>query len=502
MHLNLHEKFLLSVIALVIISLSSMGIVLFRDAERKVEEFKILQAKSQARTLAESIVEPLLVKDYPLIENLVNVAISEESYAYAAIVLPDGVVVSHSNLDLVGRRISTSPDKTRIAMRGLISEGHRIKEIIHPISFNGKHLASAHIAYYLDSEFLASDSVKWLVQILLLALVVMSLGSILITRRLTQPIVNLTTAVKQNPTDSRLVIDKVILAQDDEVGDLANAFQSMSDQLVDRLDELKVQIKERDSARAANETKSAFLANVSHELRTPLNAIIGYSELLLEVAEDEDQENKSDLEKIRQSGKHLTSLINDMLDLSKIEAGKMVVVPEYINVWQLIEDVVATVQPLIDKNNNELVSHCAFVDEFVYADPLRLKQVIFNLLSNAAKFTNNGKIDIDINSCGDMVELLVTDSGIGMTGEQLARVFDAFAQAESSTTSKYGGTGLGLTISRRLCQMMGGDIFVSSQPGAGSTFSILIPSAEPMKNTSERHSRSNYFKEAKANKTA
>ena len=486
MRISLHTKFLFSLITLVIISLATMGLVLLRDADQRLEEFKFLQAKSQARTLGESCVEPLLVKDYSLIENLVNVAINEENYAYAAIVSPQGMVISHSNLDLVGHRISTAAKGDRVLVRQAVLQQQKINEIVYPIVFDGKHLANAHIAYTVDTEsLLARDSVKLLIEILVLTLIVMSLGSILITKRLTQPIVRLTRAVNNRQKDSRLVIDRDIVSQNDEVGALSNAFQSMSDQLVDRLEELQIQIKERDNARAANETKSAFLANVSHELRTPLNAIIGYSELLLEVAEDkDDEESKADLVKIHSSARHLTNLINDMLDLSKIEAGKMVIIPQSIDINEFLQEITTTIKPLVDKNNNKLVCDPCTHSENIYADPLRLKQVVINLLSNAAKFTSNGEIHIAVENAGDDFRLSVIDTGIGLTEEQLEKVFDAFTQADKKTSIKYGGTGLGLTISRRLCQMMGGDLTAISQFGKGSTFTITMPKVRDIHQTS------------------
>ena len=242
----------------------------------------------------------------------------------------------------------------------------------------------------------------------------------------------------------------------------------------------------RREAEAANSAKSQFLANMSHELRTPLNAIIGYSEMLQEDAEDTGQATMvDDLKKIHSAGRHLLALINDVLDLSKIEAGKMELYLETFDVTSVIDQVVATAQPLVQRKKNELV--IANSDEdlgAMHSDLTRIRQVLLNLLSNASKFTEGGQILLRTHRESDDhgVEWMlfsVTDTGIGMTEEQMGKVFEAFQQAEASTQRKYGGTGLGLAISRRFCRMMGGDIAVESEPGAGSTFSVRLPVAVP-----------------------
>jgi two-component system sensor kinase len=258
-----------------------------------------------------------------------------------------------------------------------------------------------------------------------------------------------------------------------------------------------------EAAEEASRAKSAFLANMSHELRTPLNAIIGYSEMLQEDAEDMEQDDFiPDLQKIQSSSKHLLSLINDVLDLSKIEAGKMNLQPEWFSICTLIAEIQTTIPPLVQKNANSLVISCADDIGQMYTDPTRVRQVLLNLLSNACKFTEQGTVSLTIErvlqhpSCHDhadkhdhhqpgqnpdsyaameTVVFRVSDTGIGISEEQAQRLFHPFTQADSSTTRKYGGTGLGLVITRRICQLMGGDVTLESRPGNGSTFTVILP---------------------------
>jgi len=227
---------------------------------------------------------------------------------------------------------------------------------------------------------------------------------------------------------------------------------------------------------AASEHKSAFLASMSHELRTPLNAIIGYSEMLYETAQDEGQDAfLPDLAKIRDAGRHLLGLINDILDLSKIEAGKMDLYLEEVDLVGLIEEVRSIVEPLAASNANRLEIVCPAAVGMLYTDRTKLKQSLLNLLSNAGKFTHEGRIRLEVSPAAGEISFIVSDTGIGMSEEQQGRLFQAFSQADASTTKQYGGTGLGLAITKHFCEMLGGRITVESAPGQGSTFTITLP---------------------------
>jgi len=239
----------------------------------------------------------------------------------------------------------------------------------------------------------------------------------------------------------------------------------------------EIQEKSRQLAEASQH-KSQFLANMSHELRTPLNAIIGVTEMLREDAEAARQDLEP-LDRVLGAGRHLLALISDILDLSKIEAGRMELLLESFTLPPLIADVVKTIEPLAAKNANQVAINCDGAIGTLHADQMRLRQAILNLMSNANKFTERGTITVGARQGQedgrDWITLAVTDTGIGMTAEQMGKLFQEFSQASSTTASKYGGTGLGLAISRRFCQMMGGDITVESEVGRGSTFTIRLP---------------------------
>ena len=339
--------------------------------------------------------------------------------------------------------------------------------------------------------------------------------------RISSPILHLTEAAK-HASQTGNYSGRVIKKGNDEIGELCDEFNEMLSQielrdlqlrkaqgaLEQRVEERTRELSEtnsilqdeigerkraqetieringelvvaRDEALAASRAKSEFLANMSHELRTPLNAVVGYSEILKEDAEERQQQHfVPDLERIHTAGNHLLALVSEILDLSKIESEKMELHLERFSLSTLIDEVSATIRPLAESNNNAL----NFVVEDgleLYADIVKTRQSLLNLLSNACKFTEGGRVELHVfrepAEGGKFVAFRVSDSGIGMTSEQMQKLFQPFTQADSSTTRRYGGTGLGLAISQRFCQMMGGSIAVESSAGTGSVFTMRIP---------------------------
>lgn len=267
-----------------------------------------------------------------------------------------------------------------------------------------------------------------------------------------------------------------------ELAELASAFNEMTGRLRHAMSEVQ---QAKDRADEANQAKSRFLANVSHELRTPLNAIIGYSEMVLEQIHDneplERDQLQEDIDRIMLSGRHLLSLINDILDLSKIETGKMTLYREDFSPAAIITEVCQTLAPLLTRSGNRLELRGLDELPILHNDATKFRQLFMNLLSNATKFTRNGVIIVTGSVTKEQqprAKFQVIDTGIGMTEEQLSRVFEAFVQADAATSSNYGGTGLGLAICRDFCELMGGTLTATSTPGEGSAFTVLLPTAE------------------------
>jgi signal transduction histidine kinase len=361
--------------------------------------------------------------------------------------------------------------------RAIFQDGHLL--VFRRIVLDGKTIGTVHIESDLDELQVRLRRYIAIVMgvtaaALLIALLLLSPLQGIISR----PVLDMVATARRISEQKDFSV-RASKYGDDEIGALVDAFNAMLDRVQQRDDEAR---DARTHAETANRAKSAFLTNMSHELRTPLNGIIGYSEMLTEEAHDRGFEDLvPDLERIQTAGKHLLSLINDILDLSKIEAGKMQLNIEHFAVLPMIRDVISTVQPLAAKNGNTLTLDLPRDADRIalVSDLMKIRQSLWNLLSNASKFTEGGRVSLSVRqhtvAGTPWITFAVGDTGIGMTPDHLGRLFEEFVQADSSTARRYGGTGLGLAISRRLCRQLGGEITVDSEPGVGSTFAIHLP---------------------------
>jgi len=378
-------------------------------------------------------------------------------------------------------------------------------QVFHDVTLNGERLGTL---------FLQSDMRQWSVRakryagILFIFVLMSGLFAFLVSSRLqrliSRPILHLEDTMRMVSANRNYGV-RATKSYGDEIGKLIDGFNTMlseiqqrdtalrgaNEELKARTGELEKEIlyrkqtqeellKAKHAAEEASRAKSTFLANMSHELRTPLNAIIGYSEMLEEeTRESGKSDSVQDLRKIQSAGKHLLSLINDVLDLSKIEAGKMGLHLENFEVAALIDEMTHTLQPAATKNGNTIHVHLANSIGAMHADVTKVRQILFNLLSNACKFTDHGTISVDVDLSkaegGDWVQFRVSDTGIGITAKQKENLFQEFSQADASIARKYGGTGLGLAITYRFVQLMKGRISVESEPGKGATFTVQLP---------------------------
>jgi signal transduction histidine kinase len=343
-------------------------------------------------------------------------------------------------------------------------------------------LGQVRLGFSTEREYAARVRIAWVVGAMALLFLVVS-GSVQAhqIRRLLQPLKDLTDFTRKLAAGN--LSGRAEVVRPDEVGRLTIAFNRM-------VAHLEATLVSKEAAEAADAAKGRFLATMSHELRTPLNAIIGYSELLQEVCEERKIEGlTNDLITIQRAGGRLLEMVNQVLDYSKAEAGKTVVNPEKFCVRTVIDEVVATVEPLATKNRNRLKVNAGTAPTEIQSDPARFRQSLMNLVANACKFTADGEVTIEVEretGPEDWMMVRVKDTGIGMSPEQQSRLFQAFTQGDASTTRKYGGTGLGLAISRKMCRLMGGDIMVESELGKGSNFTIRIPAQLPARESRGR----------------
>jgi signal transduction histidine kinase/ActR/RegA family two-component response regulator len=456
---------------------------------------------TQAQIIGYNSAGAMEFKDEPAATATLSALTAKEDIVTAVLYKPDGKMFAHyfrSNAPLPGFLPSQLQEK------GYRFEGGYL-EVFQEVTLNGEHVGTL---------FLQSDMRQWSLRakryanILIMFVLVSGLFALFVSSKLqgliSKPILHLEDTMRTVSSNKNYAV-RAVKTYSDEIGRLIDGFNTMLSEIQQRdtvlqstNGELKTRTKEleeevfqrkqaqeellnaKHAAEEANRAKSTFLANMSHELRTPLNAIIGYSEMLEEETRDSGKvENVQDLKKIQAAGKHLLSLINDVLDLSKIEAGKMGLHLEVFDVAQVIEEMVTTLQPAAAKNGNSVRVHLAENVSVMKADITKVRQILFNLLSNAFKFTDHGTVSVDVDQIkvGDRewIQFKVGDTGIGISAKQKENLFHEFAQADASIARKYGGTGLGLAITHRFVQLMKGQINVESEPGQGAVFTVQLP---------------------------
>jgi signal transduction histidine kinase/DNA-binding NarL/FixJ family response regulator len=456
---------------------------------------------TQAEIIGYNSAAAMAFKDEPAATATLSALTVKGDIVAAVLYSPDGKIFAE-----YFRNDKTLPAfvPSRSQEKGYRFEG-RYLEVWHDVTLNGE---------LLGTLFLQSDMRQWSTRakryasICFVFVFISGFFAFLVSSKLQKvisgPIMHLEDTMRTVSANKNYEV-RAVKSYADEIGSLIDGFNTMlsdiqqrdtalrgaNDELKTRTQELEEEIshrkqaqedllKAKDVAEEASRAKSTFLANMSHELRTPLNAIIGYSEMLEEEAQDSAAvETVQDLQKIKSAGKHLLALINDVLDLSKIEAGKMSLHLETFEVSGMIEEIVTTLQPAIAKNSNTLRVRLADEVGMMRADITKVRQILFNLLSNACKFTDHGTISVDVDQSTeeglDWLRFRVTDTGIGISAKQKENLFQEFAQADTSIARKYGGTGLGLAITHRFVQLMKGRIGVESQLGGGSAFTVHVP---------------------------
>ena len=482
---------------------------------------------TQAQIIGYNSAGAMEFKDEPAATATLSAFTAKEDIVTAALYKPDGKIFARYSR---GKAAVPAFLPAHLQVKGYRFEGGFL-EVFQEVTLNGEHVGTL---------FLQSDMRQWnsrakrYANILLIFVLVSGLFALFVSSKLqgliSKPILHLEDTMRMVSSNKNYAV-RAVKKYSDEIGRLIDGFntmlseiqqrdtalQSTNGELKTRTQELEEEVfqrkqaqeelfKAKHAAEEANRAKSTFLANMSHELRTPLNAIIGYSEMLEEETRDTGKiENVQDLKKIQAAGKHLLALINDVLDLSKIEAGKMGLHLETFDVPQVIEEMVTTLQPAAAKNSNSVNVRVAENVGTMKADITKVRQILFNLLSNACKFTDHGTISVDVDQIRaedkECIQFRVSDTGIGISAQQRQNLFQEFAQADSSIARKYGGTGLGLAITYRFVQLMKGQINVESEPGKGAVFTVQLPTQIAMETTESASSQGTSNAPAKFSET-
>ena len=457
---NINAKFFFILVPTIVLTAALFLSVYIYLKNEDLNEVLNERISLNARLHANAVAEPLWTFNNEAVKQVLKTILAHPEVVCAEVLEPDG------------KYVHSWPEENCVNVFG--------EELVHTdkLSLHEQDVGILRLYYSKDEIYkvLARDIQLAAILIVLTIIAASAAAFIALTVIVGNPLEKLLNSIR-NATPGKLR-PMVQQASNDELGTVIDEYNHMIEVERKHIEELE---SARAQAEAATQTKSQFLATMSHELRTPLNAVIGISEMLLEEVEEKKEEDYIEpLSRVSRAGKHLLSLINEILDLSKIEAGKMDLIPEHIPIQELLDDIHSTSLPLTEKNGNQFHIDCPNNIGSIFADPTRLRQIILNLISNAGKFTENGKISLSVRrkeiELTDWYEFKVLDTGIGMDANKTDSLFEEFTQADSSTTRKFGGTGLGLAICRRLCDMMGGSISVHSELGVGTEFTFLLPS--------------------------
>lgn len=489
MKIGIRFRLIISLFILTGSALWLTAVVLIKDADHRLDNHHKELAVHQAKTLAEGSLDALVSEDYELLERWVASSLPTEQYAYAALVRPNGQVLTHSNLSQIGELIPTTAEPVTGLIRQIQYQQRPVVEVLYSSTIGKKHLANAHVAYYLDIEYKQDkDTFFRLIGIMTAASLFLMIGVYLVTDKIVKPIRNLADDISNFTLEKGIRFSPIIYNRNDEIGDLAKNFDKLSYRLMRSYYDLKVShddaINAKELSEYASEAKSDFIANISHELRTPMHSILGFSDLGKIKAESPEKVIMY-FEMIRQSGSRLLDLINDLLDTSQLGAG------EYkINISE------SDLLPLVDKCRREMnfllieknlnIRFLCEEEAVACFDPEAMYRVINNLMSNAIKYCKHAseivievaieKQLVDNNETNGVLHFKIEDEGAGIPEKELLTIFDNFSQS-SATKDGSGGTGLGLTISKRIIEAHHGKLWaenISSPEGAVFHFTLPV----------------------------
>lgn len=491
------------VLGIVLVHSVLMFLFVFDLVERQrsfLHSQSLEQSISLASTVAANSVSWVLANDYLGLEEVIQSVSKYPGIRHAMVLSGDGRVLAHNKSDVVGQYVTDSLSLQLLHMQPstqILTNNDVLQDVATPIFSNQEHIGWARVGISVEQTMAGLEVITRNGFIYILVAIVVGTGfAILMARGITsdlKTIVNVTSKIREGKSEQRVNIER-----NDELGELVNNFNHMLDvlhsqtrdkekawqELKQHRDHLEEMVAQRtkalevakDNALLASRVKSEFLANMSHELRTPLNSIIGFTSIIKDgFAGEVNDTQQEQLTIVNNSAKHLLTLINDVLDLSKIEAGKGEVFKEAVPIAELLTELAGFITPQVKaKGLNLNMQPCSDVSEIV-TDKGKLLQILINLLSNAIKFTESGSITVECCHVADQLEIRVSDTGIGISHDQKDNIFDAFSQVHRGDSRQYEGTGLGLTITRNFVRLLGGNIYLESELGKGSTFIVSLP---------------------------